>query len=91
MVFWRLWERLGLHQLFQEWYRASPVEFPLEKPVFGRAYFPPFEGVELHHLYLALDFLEEHIREAEVALFLRGRDLLNVDGDGLLRGHQHLL
>jgi len=100
LVFWRLWEKLGLHQLFQEWYRRSPVEFPLEEAIFGmvlnrlvepdsklgtyewlkgRVYFPPFEGVELHHLYRALDFLEEHIREVEEALFLRGRDLFNLE------------
>lgn len=102
LVFWRLWEKLGLHQLFEGIYRASPVEFPVEEAVFGMVlnrllepdsklgayewlrecvYRPPFEELELHHLYRALDFLDEHTRTVEEALFLRGRDLFNLDVD----------
>jgi len=33
-VFWRLWEKLGLHQLFQEWYLRSPLELPLGEAIF---------------------------------------------------------
>jgi hypothetical protein len=35
LVLWRLWERLGLYQLFQEFYQKSPVEFPVEEAIFG--------------------------------------------------------
>ena len=101
-MFWRLWEKLGLHELFGELYRTSPVEFPVEEAVFGmvlnrllepdsklgayewlreRVYRPEFEGLELHHLYRALDFVDEHAKTMEEALFLRGRDLFNMDVD----------
>jgi len=102
LVFWRLWQHLGLHQLFQEFYRKSPVEFPVEEAIFGMVlnrlvdpdsklgdydwlkeavYWPPFEGLELHHLYRALDFLEERIKMAEEALFLKDSDLFSLDVD----------
>ena len=35
LVFWRLWEKLGLQELFDELYRSSEVEFPVEEAVFG--------------------------------------------------------
>jgi hypothetical protein len=35
LVLWRLWEKLGLHQLFQEFYQKSLVEFPVEEAIFG--------------------------------------------------------
>ena len=100
LVFWRLWQHLGLNQLFQQFYRSSPVEFPVEDAIFGMVlnrlvapdsklgcydwlkgavYWPPFEGLELHHLYRALDFLEEHIKAVEEALFLKDRDLFALD------------
>jgi transposase len=102
VVFWKLWERLGLHQLFQELYRRSPVELPVEEAIFAmvlnrlidpdsklgaydwikeRVHRPQFEPLGLHHLYRSLDFLEEHIRTIEEALFLKERDLFNLDVD----------
>lgn len=102
LVFWRLWERLGLHHLFQELYRRSPLEFPVEEAVFGmvlnrllspdsklgaygwlkrEVYRPEFESLELHHLYRALDFLDEHKGMVEEALFLNHRCLFGLDVD----------
>jgi transposase len=102
LVLWRLWEKLGLHQLLQEFYQKSPVEFPVEEAIFGmvlnrlvdpdsklgtydwlreKVFRPEFEGLELHHLYRALDFLEEHIKTVEEALFLKERELFNLDVD----------
>lgn len=102
LVFWRLWEKLGLHHLFQELYRRSPVEFPVEEAVFGmvlnrllgpdsklgayewlkrEVYRPEFEGLELHHLYRALDFLDGYKGLVEEALFLKDRYLFGLDVD----------
>jgi hypothetical protein len=36
-----------------------------------------FAGLELHHLYRAMDFLADHQPEIEKALFDRGRDLFD--------------
>ncbi len=33
-VFWHRREKLGLHHLFRELYRRSPVEFPVEEALF---------------------------------------------------------
>lgn len=102
LVFRRLWEKLGLHEVFEGLYRSSPVEFPVEEAVFGmvlnrllepdsklgayewlreRVYRPEFEGLELHHLYRALEFVDEHTKTVEEALFLRGKDLFNLEVD----------
>ena len=44
-------------------------------------YWPSFDSLELHYLYRALDFLDEHIKAMEEALFLKGRDLFSLDVD----------
>lgn len=46
-----------------------------------KVYWPPFEGLELHHLYRALDFLDDRIKGVEQALLIQDRDSfdLNVD------------
>ena len=46
-----------------------------------KVYWPPFEELELHHLYRALDFLEERIKTVEEALFLKDRDLFGLEVD----------
>jgi hypothetical protein len=102
LVLWRLWEKLGLHQLLQEFYHKSLVEFPVEEAIFGmvlnrlvdadsklgtydwlkeKVFRPEFEGLELHHLYRALDFLEERIKTVEKALFVTERELFNLEVD----------
>src|SRR4030042_1102626 len=102
LVFRRLWEKLGLHTVFQEVYQRSPVQFAAEEAVFGMVlnrlldpdsklgtyewlketdYHPTFDTLELHHLYRALDFLDEHKEIVEVALFMRGRDLFRLEVD----------
>jgi hypothetical protein len=45
------------------------------------AYFSGREGLELHHLYGALDFLEAHIAEIERQVYFRTADLINLDVD----------
>jgi transposase len=42
---------------------------------------PEFEDLELHHLYRALDFLEEHIKTIEEALFVIEREMFNLEVD----------
>jgi transposase len=37
--------------------------------------------LELHHLYRALDFLEERVKTVEEALFVKERELFNLDVD----------
>ena len=102
LVFRRLWDKLGLHALFDELCQRSTVEFPVEESVFGmvlnrllepdsklgayewlreKVYCPEAEGVELHHLYRALDFVDEHRERLEEGLFLRGRDLFHLEVD----------
>lgn len=44
-------------------------------------FFPGREGLELQHLYRAMDFLEAHKEEIERAIFFRVADLFNVDVD----------
>lgn len=44
-------------------------------------FLPSAKSVELHHLYLAMDFLEEHKAEVEKAVYFRMADLLNADVD----------
>ena len=56
LVFWRLWEKLGLHELFGELYRTSPVEFPVEEALFLARQGPIQSGcrpgVLRHHQHL---------------------------------------
>jgi len=47
-------------------------------------YAPEWERLELSHLYRALDFLDEHIRTVEEALFMRSRDLFSLEVDLVL-------
>jgi hypothetical protein len=49
----------------------------LSKEVF----LPGSEGLELQHLYRAMDFLEAHKEKVEEAIFFRVADLFNVDVD----------
>jgi hypothetical protein len=44
-------------------------------------YFPEGKTMSLHHLYRAMDFLEDHKKEIEEALYWRLADLLNMDVD----------
>jgi transposase len=44
-------------------------------------FFPGREGLQLEHLYRAMDFLEAHKEEIERAIYFRMADLLNVDVD----------
>lgn len=102
LVFRRLWEKLGLQELFEGLQRSSKVEFPVEEAVFvmvlnrllepesklgayewlrEKAYRPQADELELHHLYRALDFVDEHSQTVEEGLFLRSRDLFHLDVD----------
>ncbi len=42
---------------------------------------PSASGLELHHLYLAMDFLEDHKPELEKAIYFAMADLMNADVD----------
>lgn len=44
-------------------------------------YLPSGRDLELHNLYLAMDFLEEHKTQLEEALYFRMADLMNADVD----------
>jgi hypothetical protein len=44
-------------------------------------YLPSCRDLELHNLYLAMDFLEEHKAELERAIYFRMADLMNADVD----------
>jgi len=44
-------------------------------------YDPHFDGLELHHLYRALDFLDEHKEKIEDSLFDNVKDLFNLKLD----------
>jgi len=44
-------------------------------------FLPSAAPLELHHLYRAMDFLEEHKAEVEKAVFFRMADLMNADVD----------
>lgn len=44
-------------------------------------YLPSCKDLELHNLYLAMDFLEEHKAEIEKAIYFRMADLMNADVD----------
>jgi hypothetical protein len=44
-------------------------------------YFPEGKTIELHHLYRAMDFLDEHKEKIEEALYWRLADLLSMDVD----------
>jgi len=44
-------------------------------------YDPLLEGLQLHHLYRSLDFLDEHKEEIETSLFQRIRNLFNLKLD----------
>jgi len=45
----------------------------------GRVYAPEWQGLELHHLYRSLDFLDKHMSIVEEQLFCRLRDLFSLD------------
>ncbi len=47
----------------------------------GDVYWPEAEGLELHHLYLAMDLLAEEKERLEEAVFFRVADLLSLDVD----------
>lgn len=44
-------------------------------------YLPSASALQLHHLYRAMDFLEEHREEVEKAVYFATSDLLNADVD----------
>lgn len=44
-------------------------------------FLPSSRELELHHLYRAMDFLEEHKAELEKAVYFKAADLMNVDVD----------
>jgi len=44
-------------------------------------FFPGSQGIELHHLYKAMDLLEAHKAEIEKAIFFKMADLTNADVD----------
>lgn len=44
-------------------------------------FLPSARGLDLHHLYFAMDFLELHKAEAEKAIYFAMADLLNADVD----------
>jgi hypothetical protein len=44
-------------------------------------YLPGAQALELHHLYLAMDFLEDHKAEVEKAVYFKMADLMNADVD----------
>jgi len=44
-------------------------------------YFPDGKGIELHHLYRAMDFLARHQEQIEEELYWQLADLLNLDVD----------
>ena len=44
-------------------------------------FLPSAEVVELHHLYLAMDFFEEHKAAVEKAIYFKMADLMNADVD----------
>ena len=44
-------------------------------------FLPGARAIELHHLYLAMDFLEEHKAEVEKAIYFKMADLMNADVD----------
>lgn len=48
---------------------------------FSDVYWPEAEGLELHHLYLAMDLLAEEKERLEEAVFFRVADLLSLDVD----------
>lgn len=45
----------------------------------GRVYAPEWQGLELHHLYRSLDFLDRHMSVIEEQLFYRLRDLFSLE------------
>ena len=44
-------------------------------------FLPGAASLELHHLYFAMDFLEEHKAEVEKAVYFKMADLMNADVD----------
>jgi transposase len=44
-------------------------------------FFPGAQDIDLHHLYLAMDFLEKHKAEVEKAVYFKMADLMNADVD----------
>lgn len=44
-------------------------------------FLPSAQPLELHHLYLAMDFLETHKAEVEKAIYFKMADLMNADVD----------
>jgi hypothetical protein len=45
----------------------------------SQVYAPEWEGLELHHLYRSLDFLDKHMPVIEEQLFFRLRDLFSLE------------
>ncbi len=45
----------------------------------SQVYAPEWQGLELHHLYRSLDFLDKHISVIEDQLFFRLRDLFSLE------------
>jgi hypothetical protein len=45
----------------------------------GQVYAPEWQGLELHHLYRSLDFLDKHMSVIEEQLFFRLRDLFSLE------------
>jgi transposase len=52
-----------------------------EQWVREEVFLPSAQSVELHHLYFAMDFLEEHKVEIEKAVYFQMADLTNADVD----------
>ena len=44
-------------------------------------FLPSAQSLDLHHLYFAMDFLEEHKAEVEKAIYFKMADLMNADVD----------
>ena len=95
MVFRRLWEKLGLHDIISELVGQTDIAFDVQEAIFcmvlnrlteptskvgvadwkEEVYRPQFDELKLHHLYRAIDFLDEHKDTIEEQLFFRHTDL----------------
>ena len=52
-----------------------------EQWVKEEVYLPSAQGLALHHLYFAMDFIEDHKEELEKAIYFKMADLMNTDVD----------